>query len=49
MPVDTANQVVCTVDQTDGVSLADIQWNRIGPQATPLNACPSMLSVSEII
>jgi len=43
MPVDTANQVVCTVYQIDvhsnpdhTTSQADIQWNRIGPQATPL-------------
>jgi len=47
LPVDTANQVVCTVGQTDGhsspdhtMSQADVQWNRIRPQATllmPLN------------
>jgi len=43
MPSDTGNQVVCTVGQTDGhsspdntTSRADVQWDRIGPQATPL-------------
>jgi len=43
MPVDTADQVVCTVGSTDGhssldhtTSLEDIQWNRIGPQLMPL-------------
>jgi len=45
MPVDTGNQAVCTVDQTDGHSspehttsctCADVQWDRIGPQATLL-------------
>jgi len=41
MPLDTDDQVVCTVGQTDGhsspdhtMSHADIQWNRIGPQTT---------------
>jgi len=41
MPVDTADQVVCTVGQTDGhsspdhtTSQADIKWNSLGPQAT---------------
>jgi len=40
---DTGDQVVCTVDQTDGhnssyhtTSRADIQWDRIGLQATLL-------------
>jgi len=40
MPVDTANQVVCTMGHTDGhsnpdhtTSYADVQWDRIGPQA----------------
>jgi len=40
---DTGNQVVCTVGQTDGhsspyntTSRADVQWDRIGPQATLL-------------
>jgi len=40
---DTGNQVVCTVSQIDGhgspdhtTSRADIQWDRIGPQATLL-------------
>jgi len=43
MPVVTGDQVVCTVGQTDGhsspdhtTSSADIQWDRIGPQATLL-------------
>ena len=43
MPVDTANQVVCTVGQTDGHSSpnhttkrADVEWNSLGPQATLL-------------
>jgi len=43
MLVDTADQVVYTVGQTDGHSSSDhtmsqaaIQWNRIGPQSTPL-------------
>jgi len=41
--LDTADQVVCIVGQTDGhsspdhtISRVDMQWNRIGPQATPL-------------
>jgi len=41
--VDTGNQVMVTVGQTDGynspdytMSCADVQWDRIGPQATPL-------------
>jgi len=40
MPVDTTDQVVCTVGQTDGHSnpdhttgRADIEWNSVGPQA----------------
>jgi len=40
---DTSNQVVCTVGQTDGHSIpdhttshTDVQWDRIGPQATLL-------------
>jgi len=43
MPVDTGDQVMCTVGQTDGhnspdytMSHADIQWDRIEPQATLL-------------
>ena len=43
MPVDTGKQVMYTVGQTDGhnspdytMSSADIQWDRIGPQATLL-------------
>jgi len=43
MPVDTANQVVCTVGQTDGHSSpdhtmrrADFEWNNLAPQATLL-------------
>jgi len=43
MPLDTGNQVVCTVGQTDGhsspyhtTSSADVQWDRIGLQATLL-------------
>jgi len=43
MPLDTADQVVCIVGQTDGhsspdhtTSQADVQWNRNGPQATLL-------------
>jgi len=43
MPVDTADQVVCTVGQTDGhispdhtTRRADVKWNRLGPQATLL-------------
>jgi len=38
MPVDTCDQVMCTVGQTDGhsspdhtMSYADVQWDRIGP------------------
>jgi len=41
--VDTADQAVCPVDQTCGhsspdhtTSQADVQWNSLGPQATPL-------------
>jgi len=41
--VDTANQVVCTVGQTDGHSnpdhtmrKADVEWNSLGPHATLL-------------
>jgi len=40
MSTDTDDQVVCTVDQTDShsspyhtTSCADVQWDRIGPQA----------------
>jgi len=40
---DTGDQVMCTVGQTDGhsspdhtTSQADVQWDRIGPQATLL-------------
>jgi len=40
---DTSNQVVCTVDQTDGHSSSDhttrrayVKWNYLGPQATLL-------------
>jgi len=43
MPVDTGDQVMCTVGQTDGhsspnytMSHVDIQWDRIGPHATLL-------------
>jgi len=43
MPVNTGDQVVCTVGQTDGHSSPDhttnhanVQWNRIGSQATLL-------------
>jgi len=43
MPVDTVNQVVCTVSQTDGHSnpdhttqSVDIEWNSLGPHATLL-------------
>jgi len=43
MPLDTANKVVYTVGQTDGhsspdhtTSRADVQLDRIGPQATLL-------------
>ena len=43
MPVDTGDQVMCTVGQTDGHNSpgyttirADVQWDRIGPQATLL-------------
>jgi len=43
MSLDTADQVVCTVGQTDGhsspdhtTSREDIQWNRIGSQAALL-------------
>jgi len=46
---DTGNQVVCTVGQTDGhsslhhtTSHAGIQWDRIGPQATPLMPLKSL-------
>ena len=41
VPVDTGDQVMCTVGHTDGhnnpdysTSRAEIQWDRIGPQAT---------------
>jgi len=40
---DTGKQVVCTVGKTDGYSSPDhttkredIEWNSLGPQATPL-------------
>jgi len=40
---DTGDQVVCTVDQTDGhskphhaMSRADVEWNSLGPHATLL-------------
>jgi len=40
---DTGDQVVCTVGQTDAHSSpdhitrrADVEWNSLGPQATPL-------------
>jgi len=43
MPVDTADQIVCTVGQTDGHSnpdhatrRADIEWNSLGPHVTLL-------------
>jgi len=43
MLLDTVDQVVCTVGQTDGhsspyytTSWADVKWNRNGPQATLL-------------
>jgi len=43
MPVDTGDQVMCTVGQTDGhnspdytTSHADVQWGKIGPKATLL-------------
>jgi len=43
MPIDTADQIVYTVDQTDGHSSpdhttrkADIKWNSLGPQTTIL-------------
>jgi len=43
MQVDTGDQVVCTVGQTDGhispdytTRRADIKWNSLGPQATLL-------------
>jgi len=43
MPLDTGDQVMYTVGQTDGHnnpdytnSCADLQWDRIGPQATLL-------------
>jgi len=43
VPVDTANQVVCTVGQTDGhrdpdhtMRRADVEWNSLGPHATLL-------------
>jgi len=43
MPVDTGDQVMCTVGQTDGhnssdytTSHVDVQWDRIGSQATLL-------------
>jgi len=49
MPSDTGNQVVCTAGQTDGHSSpyhtmgsAGIQWDRIGPQATPLMPLKSL-------
>jgi len=55
MPVDTANQVVCTVGQTDShsnpdhtTSRADVQWNIIGPQVTllmPLKGLAGLLMV----
>jgi len=55
MPVDTADQIVCTVSQTDGHSnpdhtmkRADIEWNSLGPQATPLMH-PSGLTGSVLV
>jgi len=55
LPVDTANQVVCPVRQTDGhgnldhtTSQADIQWSNLGPQATLLMA-PSGLTGSVLV
>jgi len=43
MLLDTGDQVVCTVGQTDGHSSpdhttnhAEVQWDKIGPQATLL-------------
>jgi len=43
MPVDIANQVVCTVGHTDGHSSPDhttrranVEWNSLGPQTTLL-------------
>jgi len=43
MQVDTGDKVMCMVGQTDGhnspdytTSHADVQWDRIGPQATLL-------------
>jgi len=43
MPSDTGDQVVYTVDQTDGYSnhghttrRADVEWNSLGPHATLL-------------
>jgi len=48
-PVDTADQVVHIVGQTDGhsspdhtMSREDIQWNRYGFQATPLMPLKSL-------
>jgi len=45
MPVDTADQIVCTVGQTDGHSnpdhttrRADVEWNSFGPHATLLRS-----------
>jgi len=39
IPVDTGDQVMCTMGQTDGysspdhtTSCADVQWDRIGPK-----------------
>jgi len=55
MPLNTSSQVMYTVGQTDGhsspdytTSCADIQWDRIGPQATllmPLNGLTGSIMV----
>jgi len=55
IPVDTGNQVMCTVGHTDGHSspdhttnCAEVQWDKIGPQATLLMS-PKGLTGSIIV
>jgi len=55
MPSDTGDQVVCTVDQTDGHSSpdhtmrsVDVEWNSLGLQATLL-MYPSGPTWSELV
>jgi len=55
MPLDTGNQVACTVVQTDGHSSpdhstrgTDVKWNSLAPQATLLMH-PSGLTGSVLV